>query len=253
MRDNVGLSLHSRTTSDNTTGVRCRITYRACVQLYERQTLPSVLALTQEWTVRTLSTVTGVGTTNSFFPGGFHGSKDKRFGTGPAIYIWSDSLIQNVLMRSLTVPLIELDTPPPSPTPWITTIPSPTIGQTLRFDDSPVRNAPKKRQKRGNASRKRKRSDPTSDLLVTECDAYDITDAARDTDSYPLEMAIVNTEEIDEGPPVNNADQLYTGYVDAVLVDNAPFYQISRQVFVVSGWNVKEGCNSVRWADLFHS
>ena len=88
---------------------------------------------------------------------------------------------------------------------------------------------------------------------MTECDAYDITDAARNTDSYPLEMAIVNTEEIDEGPPVNNADQLYTGYVDAVLVDNAPFYQISRQVFVVSGWNVKEGCNSVRWADLFHS
>ena len=65
----------------------------------------------------------------------------------------------------------------------------------------------------------------------------------------------MDTEEIastDDDPSINHwqADRLYAGYIEAVLADNALFYQISRQLFVVSGWNVQEGCNNVRWADF---
>jgi hypothetical protein len=80
-------------------------------------------------------------------------------------------------------------------------------------------------------------------------------ETTQDANSYAIENAFMDTEEIastDDDPSVNlnQAGRLYAGYVEAVLADNAPFYQVSGQLFVVSGWNVQEGCNNVRLADF---
>jgi hypothetical protein len=77
-------------------------------------------------------------------------------------------------------------------------------------------------------------------------------ETTQDAEPYSLENTLLDTEEIastDDIPSVNLPDRLYAGYVEAVLADNAPFYQLSKRLFVVSGWNVQEGCNNVRWAD----
>ena len=148
--------------------------------------------------------------------------------------------------------MIELETPPPSPTLWIGALSPPTAAPIWRIEDSPVRNQPVSRRIR---RKKRKRSEPTSVLPEPESHAVGLVETTQDAESYSIVNAFMDTEEIaptDDDPPVNQADRLYAGYVEAVLADNAPFYQISRQLFVVSGWNVQEGCNNVRWADLMH-
>jgi hypothetical protein len=91
---------------------------------------------------------------------------------------------------------------------------------------------------------------------VNESHAIDVAEAPQDADSYLMEDTFMNTEvdaPPENDPSVNVPDRLYAAYVDAVLADNAPFYQVSNQIFVVSGWNAQEGCNNVRWPEFVHS
>ena len=137
---------------------------------------------------------------------------------------------------------IELDSPPPSPILVINVLAAPAEPSS-----SPAER--QNRKKRRTGSRKRKRLDPTSEHLVLENDASDWPETAHDTDSNTPDNIVTHTDEIisvDTGHSRDDADDIYSRFIDAVLADDAPFYQITREMYVVSGWNVQEECNYVR-------
>ena len=80
----------------------------------------------------------------------------------------------------------------------------------------------------------------------------DASDWALDAEPYIPDDILMHTDEttvttpMDAGHSQENADHVYGRYVDAVLADDAPFYQISKEMFIVSGWDVREECNYVR-------
>jgi len=153
-------------------------------------------------------------------------------------------LSENVIMDSLMP--IELDTPPPSPGPTllISVLEAPEEPSSLPSEMS----RHEKRKKRHTGSRKRKRSEPTSEPtsepLLVDNDASNWTETAPDTQPYTLDDILTHTNKTQPmDDPRDNANEVYNHYVDAVSADDAPFYQISKEMFVVSKWDVRDECN----------
>ena len=153
---------------------------------------------------------------------------------------------------------ILISTPPPSPTLWIAALAPPRELDVFRSEEPPIH----KKQKRRTRPKKRKQTDPISEALpvvpVAECDSSDMTEAAHNPDSYPgpLENPFLDMGDIvftDSDRSADKGDQLYMRYVDAVLADDAPFCQVSAEVFVVSGWDIQEGCNNVCQSEFLSS
>jgi len=123
---------------------------------------------------------------------------------------------------------IEIDTPPPSPIPWIPSAPDIT---------SEVICSPSKAMRVGKPGRrKRKRQDePSTNVIDSEVPRAD--------DGWiAIQESVGGTEE----PEPTDDNSKYTTYVDAVLADDAAVYQIFQDLFVVSGWDVRKECNQVR-------
>ena len=161
-------------------------------------------------------------------------------------------LIQNHDMHRT---VINLGTPPPSPTGWINVIPPPKEPDLLQ---STAHN----KRKRRTGSKKRKRSDPITEALpvLPAAESDNIVEPTHNADSYPPED--MNSNDLNTAETRNNdqstdndddRDDRYMQYVEAVLADDAPFYQISAEFFIVSGWDVREGCNNVRLPESFRS
>ena len=142
---------------------------------------------------------------------------------------------------------IKLDTPPPSPGPTL-------LINVLEAPEEPSsslseRSRHQKRKKLRTGSRKRKRIEATSEPVVVDNDASDWTDTAPDAELYIPDSILTHTDETtptDAGHSRENTNHVYDRYVDAVLADDAPFYQISKEMFIVSRWDVREECNYVR-------
>jgi len=138
---------------------------------------------------------------------------------------------------------IELDTPPPSPLPWIDIPLSPEkpVDSQLEGIHTPVA----KNRKRLTRPRNNKRRRRESSNSVAVHDDNDALDCQWETDvSIPLEDGIAEDNPI--GQLVDETDLSYVKFVEAVLADEAPFYQISKALYVVSGWDVRRECNNVR-------
>jgi hypothetical protein len=87
------------------------------------------------------------------------------------------------------------------------------------------------------------------ELLVVDNDTSHWTETAPDAEPYTPGDILTHMDQttpMDAGHLRDNVDQVYCRYVDAVLTDDAPFYQISKEMFIVSGWDIREECNYVR-------
>jgi hypothetical protein len=144
---------------------------------------------------------------------------------------------------------IKLDTPPPSPIPWIKISQVSEAPTDLSLNEH---KRPVKRARRGHTRKKNKRRiDIAPDCLGQEIDVslgmiQDDSSLLHDN-SNPNPPTLVR--EIYQS--VHNMDSKYEKYLEAVLSDNAPFYQISGDLFIVSGWDIKKECNNVRGSNLW--
>ena len=111
----------------------------------------------------------------------------------------------------------------------------------------------RKRRKKGN------RSDPVNVPMVESENPVE----PGHNDDYPAENAFSDILDNDSHQPITaetrsgnqsesmHGDEDYTQYLGAVMADDAPFYQVSADIFVVSGWDVQERCNNVRLSYSF--
>ena len=154
-------------------------------------------------------------------------------------------LVQNDDMHHT---VINLRIPPPSPTGWINIIPPPE-------EPDPSQPFAHKKQKRHTRSKKRKRLDPITEALpvlpVAESD--NVVEPTHTPNLHPPDDMVssdfMTPETRNNDQSTEDDDDRYMQYVEAVLADDALFYQISADFFIVSGWDVREGCNNVRLPD----
>jgi len=141
---------------------------------------------------------------------------------------------------------IELDTPPSSPLPWIDIPPSPEkpVDSLLEGIHTPV--AKNRKRLTGPRNNKRRRRESSNSVVVQDDNhALESNFCQWETDvSIPLEDGTAEDDPI--GRLVDETDLSYVKFVKAVLADEAPFYQISKELFVVSGWDVRRECKNVR-------
>lgn len=131
---------------------------------------------------------------------------------------------------------IELDTPPPSPTPLIDVVPL--------LEDNNLQAPIEKPQHRRTKSKKQRRkrsivvSEPLQDYAVQD-NPFDTVENV----GMPLEFLSSNVQDENDVHDIDNSSK-YTKYVEAVLADETCFCQISENVFVVNGWDIKRECNN---------
>jgi len=153
--------------------------------------------------------------------------------------------------------LINPSAPPPSPTRWIKVVPPPREHGPSPLEGGPA-SKKRKRRKKGN------RSDPVLDALPSDVPMVEMNHPVEpvNNNDYSAENTFSNILDNDSHHPVSaetrSCNQLmhgdedhYMRYIDAVMADDAPFYQVSADIFVVSGWDVQERCNNVRSSYLF--
>jgi hypothetical protein len=143
-------------------------------------------------------------------------------------------------------PSIKLDTPPPSPVSWID-LSQPSESHTDL--SSYLQKLPVKRARKGHKRSKnqRRRIDAAPDHPTQETN--DSLGVVEDASLLLHENTNQASHDTEKHNSVENTDSKYGKYLDTVLTDNAPFYQISRDLFVVSGWDAKKECNNVSWSN----
>jgi hypothetical protein len=145
------------------------------------------------------------------------------------------------------LPIISLDTPPASPTPLefiecdSPTSPSITSGSPLKRSKGRHIQSQKRLRKTV-----REGLDPAPHTLVRDSEVdFDVMEPLDLNDPQPRSPSPPRTQ-LEPSPE----DRYYRQYASLVLSDCQPFYQISKTIYVVQGWDRKSGEATVRFTGL---